>query len=229
MLGMPRREWSTYLRCVIKNISMKTQLKAIGLLGTLKPKDSGMPSNTEELLNQVFGELSKQDVETSTIRLVDHNIKHGLQTDMKDGWADILNKIIEADIVVFATPIWWGQPSSLIQKVIERMDQVDNEYMMSGTSPLTHKVAGIVVTGHEDGVQHVVGTLANALTWFGFTLPPEMAAYWVGEAGPPMDQDAEKRRKNMATNMMVMTMSQNLYRYAKIIKENKAMLSEKML
>ena len=44
-----------------------------------------------------------------------------------------------------------------------------------------------------------------------------------------MDQDAEKRRKNMATNMMVMTMSQNLYRYAKIIKENKAMLSEKML
>ena len=229
MSRLPRRERSTYLRCVIKNKSMKTQLKAIGLLGTLKSKDSGMPSNTEELLNQVFSEFSKQGVETSTIRLVDHNIKHGLQTDMKDDWADILNKIIEADIVVFATPIWWGQPSSLIQKVIERMDQVDNEYMMSGMSPLTHKVAGIVVTGHEDGVQHVVGTLANALTWFGFTLPPEMAAYWVGEAGPPMDQDAEKRRKNMATNMMVMTMSQNLYRYAKIIKENKAMLSEKML
>ena len=170
----------------------------------------------------------KQGVETSTIRLVDHNIKHGLQTDMKDDWADILNKIIEADIVVFATPIWWGQPSSLIQKVIERMDQVDNEYMMSGVSPLTHKVAGIVVTGHEDGVQHVVGTLANALTWFGFILPPEMAAYWVGEAGPPMDHDAEKRRKNMATNMMVKTMSKNLYRYAKMIKENKAMLEEKI-
>ena len=229
MSRLPRRERSTYLRCVIENKSMKTQLKAIGLLGTLKPKDTGMPSNTEELLNQVFSEFSKQGVETSTIRLVDHNIKHGLQTDMKDDWADILNKIIEADIVVFATPIWWGQPSSLIQKVIERMDQIDNEYMMSGVSPLTHKVAGIVVTGHEDGVQHVVGTLANALTWFGFTLPPEMAAYWVGEAGPPMDQDGEKRRKNMATNMMVMTMSQNLYRYAKIIKENKAMLSEKML
>jgi len=229
MSRMSRREGRAYLRCVIKNKSVKTQLKAIGLLGTLKPKDMGMSSNTEELLNQVFSEFSKQGVETSTIRLVDYNIKHGLQTDMKDDWADILNKIIEADIVVFATPIWWGQPSSLIQKVIERMDQIDNEYMMSGVSPLTHKVAGIVVTGHEDGVQHVVGTLANALTWFGFTLPPEMAAYWVGEAGPPMDQDAEKRRKNMATNRMVMTMSQNLYRYAKIIKENKAMLSEKML
>ncbi|PIP61033.1 hypothetical protein COW99_06275 [Candidatus Roizmanbacteria bacterium CG22_combo_CG10-13_8_21_14_all_38_20] len=208
---------------------MKTQLKAIGLLGTLKPKDMGIPSNTEELLNQVFGELSNQGVETNTIRLVDYNIKHGLQTDMNDDWTDILNKIIEADIVVFATPIWWGQPSSLIQKVIERMDQVDDEYITTGMSPLTHKVAGIVVTGHEDGVQHVVGTLANALTWFGFTLPPEIVAYWVGEAGSPMDEDAEKRRKNMTTNMMIKTMSKNLYRYAKMIKENKAMLSEKIL
>lgn len=207
---------------------MQTKLKAIGILGSLKPKDSGMPSNTEELLGEVFGELTKHDVETEVVRLIDHDIKHGLQTDMKDDWQGILNKIIEADIVVFATPIWWGQPSSLIQKVFERMDQVDNEYMMSGMSPLTHKVAGIVVTGHEDGVQHVVGTLANALTWYGFALPPEMVAYWVGEAGPPMDQDAEKRRKNMATKMMVGTMSKNLYRYAKMIKENKAVLEEKM-
>jgi multimeric flavodoxin WrbA len=206
----------------------KPSLKAIGLLGTLKPKGGEMGSNTEELLGQVFGELSKLGVSTEVVRLIDHDIKHGLQTDMEDAWPGILPKIKEADIVVFATPIWWGQPSSLIQKVIERMDQVDNEYMMSGMSPLTHKVAGIVVTGHEDGVQHVIGTLANALTWYGFALPPEMAAYWVGEAGPPMDQDADKRRKNMATKMMVMTMSQNLYRYAKMIKDNKAMLEQKM-
>lgn len=206
----------------------KTSLKAIGLLGTLKQKIGEMGSNTEELLGQVFGELSKFGVDTEVVRLIDYDIKHGLQTDMGDDWAGILSKIKEADIVVFATPIWWGQPSSLIQKIIERMDQVDNEYMMSGISPLMHKVAGIVVTGHEDGAQHIIGTIANALTWYGFTLPPEMAAYWVGEAGPPMDQDAEKRRKNMATNMMVMTMSQNLYRYAKMIKDNKGMLEQKM-
>ena len=205
---------------------MKTPLKAIGLLGTLKPQGT-MPSNTEELLNQVFGELTKQGAETEVVRLIDHDIKHGLATDMGDAWPDILKKITEADIVVFATPIWWGQPSSLIQKIIERMDEVDNGYMMTGTSPLLHKVGGIVVTGHEDGVQHVVGTIANALTWYGLTLPPESVAYWVGEAGPPMDKDAEKRQKNMATNMMIMTMARNLYRYATLIKENKAFLLEK--
>jgi len=206
----------------------KSPLKAVGLLGTLKPKGGEMESNTEELLGQVFKELSKLGVTTEVVRLIDHDIKHGVQTDMGDDWPGILSKIKEADIVVFATPIWWGQPSSLLQKVIERLDQVDNEYVMSKMSPLTHKVAGIVITGHEDGVQHVIGTLANALTWYGFALPPEMAVYWVGEAGPPMDKDADKRRKNMATNMMVMTMSQNLYRYAKMIKDNKPMLKQKM-
>lgn len=206
---------------------MKTPLKAVGLLGTLKPSGT-MSSNTEELLGQVFAELSKEGVETEIVRLIDLDIKHGLQTDMGDAWPEVLRKITDADIVVFGTPIWWGQPSSLVQKIIERMDEVDNGYMMTGTSPLLHKVAGVVVTGHEDGVQHVVGTIANALTWYGFTLPPEAVAYWVGEAGPPMDKDTEKRRKNMATNMMVMTMARNLYRYASLIKENKGFLEAKM-
>ncbi|PIR56678.1 MAG: hypothetical protein COU72_04980, partial [Parcubacteria group bacterium CG10_big_fil_rev_8_21_14_0_10_41_35] len=129
MSSLPRRQRKAHLRYVDDRESnnmnfMKTQLKALGILGSLKPEDAGMPSNTEELLGQVFGELAKHSVETEVVRLIDHDIKHGLQTDMKDDWAGILNKIIEADIVVFATPIWWGQPSSLIQKVIERMDQV---------------------------------------------------------------------------------------------------------
>lgn len=204
----------------------KQSLKALGLLGSLKSKASEEKSNTEELLGQVFNELVKHGVNTEIVRLIDHEIKHGLKTDMNDDWSEILTKIKEADIVVFATPIWWGQPSSLIQKVIERMDQIDNEYMMTGKSPLTHKVGGIVITGHEDGVQHVVGTLANALTWFGFVLPPEMAVYWVGEVGPPMNQDDVKRRKNMATNMMVETMSRNLYLYAEMIKENRTKLEK---
>lgn len=200
-------------------------MKALGLLGTLKPAGSPVPSNTEELLDQVLAELAAQGAETETVRLIDHDIKHGLASDMGDDWGGILEKIIEAQIVIFATPIWWGQPSSLMQKIIERLDQVDNEYMATGRSPLMHKVAGIVVTGHEDGVQHVIGTLANALTWYGFALPPEMAVYWVGEAGPPMDMDAAKRRANKATAMMARTAARNLYRYASLIAANASLLA----
>jgi hypothetical protein len=37
-----------------------------------------------------------------------------------DEWPEIADKLRKADIVIFATPIWWGQRSSLIQRVIER-------------------------------------------------------------------------------------------------------------
>jgi len=40
------------------------------------------------------------------------------------------------------------------------------------------------------------------LSWMGFTLPPECAAYWVGEVGQPTSEDRDKRLKNMATMHM---------------------------
>jgi multimeric flavodoxin WrbA len=54
------------------------------------------------------------------------------------------------DIVVFATPVWWGIQSSLIQRVIERLDEIHDEIMESGKSKLTNKVAGIIVTAQME-------------------------------------------------------------------------------
>ncbi len=56
------------------------------------------------------------------------------------------------------------------------------------------------------------------LTWMGFTLPPECAAYWVGEVGQPTSQDSDKRRKNMATMHMAKNLAQNLVYYARLLK-----------
>lgn len=54
-----------------------------------------------------------------------------------------------ADIVIFATPVWWGIQSSFIQRVIERLDEVHDEIMDTGKSKLTNKVAlDVVVTGN---------------------------------------------------------------------------------
>ena len=38
-----------------------------------------------------------------------------------------------------------------MQRVIERLDALDEEYIASGRSALNNKVAGIVITGSEDG------------------------------------------------------------------------------
>lgn len=47
--------------------------------------------------------------------------------------------------MLFATPIWWGGRSSLMQRVIERMDAFDEGTVPGGRDILLGKVAGIVL------------------------------------------------------------------------------------
>ena len=88
-----------------------------------------------------------------------------------NNWPAILEKILDSDIIIFATPIWWGIQSSLIQRVIERLDELHDEIMETGKSRLTNKVAGIIVTGDSDGAEHIIGNLTNFFIALGLTIP----------------------------------------------------------
>jgi hypothetical protein len=106
-----------------------------------------------------------------------------------------------------------------MQRVIERMDALDEEYHAGGRSALYNKVAGIVITGSEDGALATMGTIMMVLTWMGFTLPPECGAYWVGEVGQPPSDDRRKRLANEATSQMAKNLARNLVFYAQLLKQ----------
>ena len=105
-----------------------------------------------------------------------------------------------------------------MQRVIERLDAFDEEYHNGDRSALYNKVAGICITGSEDGALSVMGTIMMVLTWMGFTLPPECTAYWVGEVGQPTSTDTERRRQNEATKKMAKNLARNLAYYARLLK-----------
>ena len=107
-----------------------------------------------------------------------------------------------------------------MQRVIERLDALDEEYSATGRSAIKGKVAGIVITGSEDGALSVMGSIMMVLSFMGFTLPPECTAYWVGEVGQPVSQDREKRLKNGATMHMAKNLAQNLVHHARLLKAN---------
>src|SRR5215813_5658045 len=156
-------------------------------------------SNTGELAALVLDEMrALAPIAASDVRLSDATLPVGIgfreRTD--DVWPTLVTTIKAADIVLFCTPFWWGGRSSLMQRVIERLDALDEEYSASGRSAIYNKVAGIVVTGSEDGALSVMGGIMTVLTWMGFTLPPECAAYWVGEVGQPPSDDRAKRLVN---------------------------------
>ena len=156
------------------------------------------------------------------MRLSDTTLPVGLgfREAAEDDWPDLVTKIKVADIALFCTPVWWGGRSSLMQRLIERLDALDEEYSATGRSAIKGKVAGIVITGSEDGALSVMGSIMMVLSFMGFTMPPECAAYWVGEVGQPTSEDRNKRLWNMATMHMAKGLAQNLVYYARLLKAN---------
>ena len=159
-------------------------LSAIAINCTLK-RSGGEPSSTDKMIGIIAGELAKHDVTLSeTIRIADHDIKPGVTSDEGpgDAWPDIRKRILAADILIFGTPIWLGQPSSLAKRVVERMDAFFSETDDNGRMPSFGKVAVIGIVGNEDGAHHVTAELLQALNDTGWTAAAQAACYWVGEA-----------------------------------------------
>lgn len=158
-------------------------MKAIILLGTLK-KD-GL-SNTEVLSEFLAGVFNQQDIQCSIIKLVDYHILPGTYSNMGagDDWPGILQQLLVADIIIFATPIWWNNQSSEIQRVIERLDELHDEVLAGKPSRLDGKVGGIVITGDSDGAQHVIANLSNFFNAIGLILPPyaSLSILWEKQA-----------------------------------------------
>jgi multimeric flavodoxin WrbA len=149
----------------------------------------------------VLDELGKHGVEGTVVRLVDHDVLPGVQVDMGagDAWPAIRRQVLEADILVLTTPIWMGQPSSVIKRALERLDAELSEKDDQGRLLTYGKVATVAVVGNEDGAHHVSAELFQALNDVGFTLPAGAVTYWVGEAMGSVDyQDLDETPEAVA-------------------------------
>ncbi|OZI16847.1 MULTISPECIES: flavodoxin family protein [Bordetella] len=157
-------------------------LTAIGINCTLKKSPAS--SSCELLLSQVLEELRRLGVVCDLVRAVDMAIAPGVTSDEGPGdqWPELRRRVLAADILILGTPIWLGHPSSVCQRVLERMDAFLGE-MDDGNRMVTYgKVAGVAVVGNEDGAHHVSAELFQALNDVGFSLPASAVTYWVGEA-----------------------------------------------
>ena len=75
-----------------------TPLRALALVCSLKP--SPAPSSSDVMARQVLDELAKHGVTGSVVRVVDHDVKPGVEVDMGEGdaWPAIREQMVSADI-----------------------------------------------------------------------------------------------------------------------------------
>ena len=200
-------------------------MRAVVLNCTLKP--SPATSSTEALAKVVIAELEKGGAEVELIRLVDLNIKPGVSGDEGDGdqWPDVDRKLQAADIVVFATPTWLGQMSSIALRALERMDAWFGETDDTGRPVAFGKVAGIVVTGNEDGAHNIVATISQGLIDMGFTIPAQSWTYWHLGPGPGPDY-VETDQGHDYSDRVGRNAARNLIALAKVLKPSTYLVPE---
>lgn len=153
-------------------------------------KASPATSNTSALAAVVGGALRERGVELDEeIRVVDHDVPPGVESDLGGGdqWPAIRERILAAEILVFASPTWLGRPSSVAQRALERMDAMLSEQDDEGRPVAYNHVAGVVVTGNEDGAHHVISEIGGGLIDIGFTVPGQSWTYWNRGPGPGED------------------------------------------
>ncbi len=207
-----------------------SNLKALYFNCTLT-KSPGL-SHTELLINVSKNIMQKHGVKTELIRAVDHDIATGVYPDMReqgwktDEWPSIYKKVQAADIVVLAGPIWLGDNSSVMKKVIERLYANSHILNNQGQYADYGKVGGCLITGNEDGIKHCAMNVLYSLGHLGYTIPPQADAGWIGEAGPgpsygdKLDDGTLVGLSNDFTNRNTTFMTWNLMHLAKMMKDN---------
>ncbi|HEY4028823.1 MAG TPA: flavodoxin family protein [Caulobacteraceae bacterium] len=186
---------------------------------TLKSEGASSTDAMIDLLAKAFREQSVEVAET--IRVAAHNILPGVSSDegQGDDWPRLRQQILAADILIFGTPIWMGQPSSVGKRVLERMDAFLDETDDQGRMPSYSKLAVVAVVGNEDGAHHVAAELFQALNDVGWTIPAAGCCYWVGEAMGDVDFKDLARTPKLVAEAAEMV-AQNAAHLAGVFKAN---------
>lgn len=194
-------------------------LKAVVLVCTLK--SGRAKSSSDKLGREVVAALSDHDCKAEVIRVANQGVKFGVSTDegKGDGWPALRKKILAADILIIATPIWLGQPASMTKMVLERLDAELYEKDDQGRMLTFGKVAAVAVVGNEDGAHHVSAEVFQALNDVGFTVPATACTYWVGEA-MAKDDYADVGPKEDTTGGATKTLAANVAHLARLLRDS---------
>lgn len=219
----------------------KKNIKILGISGSARDEfDMAQEnSNSETLLKTRLDQCKKLWANTELISLKKYDIKHckacysttntqchfycscyAKGTTWGDDMTNILyDKLLEADAIIFATPVNNFKISSLMATFIDRcisldgsLQPADPKYPKDKILNIKHmkfveltadssipgsgllrrflgKVAGIIVTGHEAGAAMTISNLFLTLNYFGMIFPPFSSVYAMSSILNPTHED----------------------------------------
>lgn len=87
--------------------------------------------------------------------------------------------LLEADVILFFVSVRWGSANAIYQKVIERLNWLENRHTTLGEENIiANKQAGIIAIGHNWNGGNVVELQKQVLQFYGFQVPEELSFNW---------------------------------------------------
>jgi len=137
-------------------------MKAIAICGS--PRKNG---NTETLMLRCLGHLETAGIETEYISLRDKTVASckacggcgklkNKTCVVKDDLNDILAKVIDSDIIILGSPVYFGSATPEIKAVIDRMGYVSR----SNGGLLSRKIGGPITVARRAGQNFTYAQLA---------------------------------------------------------------------
>lgn len=187
-------------------------------------KDKGQ-SNTEALMKVVEKAYTEhtEKVDVEIVRVAKYNLSFGNtidKVDSKDEFPSIYEKMVEADIILIGTAIWFGERTSITSLIFERLIGAYKDTDSNNRTKLYNKVGGVIITGNEDGVHGVASITLFNLAHLGLTIPPNSDCYWVGDAGPGDSYIKAGGDKHLYTNKTAYFLVENTIHASLMIKNN---------
>ena len=104
-------------------------------------------------------------------------------------WASLNNKedelwkvskeLFESDAVIFFISVRWGQANAFYQKLIERLNWIENRHTTLGEDNIVSNIdAGCIIIGQNWNGEQVLETQKQVYEFYGFNVPDELSVYW---------------------------------------------------
>jgi multimeric flavodoxin WrbA len=164
-------------------------VRVVGISTTMMNLQFPRPSTSELLLDVALERAKLLGCSTQVIRLRDLSFRHCEGYYSRSAHActwpcsitqmdptDQLDRVYEAfvhwaDVLLIATSIRWGAPSSLYQKMVERMNCIQNQETIANLHLLKNKTAAFIITGGQDNIQAVAGQMLGFFAEVGCQFP----------------------------------------------------------
>lgn len=151
--------------------------------------------NTEQLSQLVLQGIPHTQIHLreKNIRAI-HDQRHDPEgfTAVDDDYDAIVEAVLEHDVIVFATPIYWYGMSGFMKDFVDRWSQSLRDKRYSFKQALAQKQAFVITTGGDDPRVKGLPLIQQFQYIFGFVGMP-FAGYIIGEGNKPGDVLQDKR------------------------------------